>query len=152
MPAVEVGLGKSPAKNWTVATTNPTISITSTSAPTSQYWTKSQLHTDSFHQDPRQRKKVWQYHLVFGRYIQNEVWVTSVLSCSEKHWLFSCGTIRNCRPKNKLAPSILSSWNAKWQSPYFMTNYSEAEMGSIATVFPTGQLWFPEGAVMRAVD
>lgn len=39
------------------------------------------------------------------------------------------------------ALSILSSWNPEWQPPYFMTDYSEAEMGAITTVFPTCQIY-----------
>ena len=31
---------------------------------------------------------------------------------------------------------ILSSWNPEWQPPYFMTDYSEAEMGAMSAVFP----------------
>ena len=38
------------------------------------------------------------------------------------------------------ALAILPSWKPEWQPLYFMTDYSEAEMGAIATVFPTCQL------------
>ena len=31
---------------------------------------------------------------------------------------------------------LLASWNPDWQPPYFMTDYSEAEMGAISAVFP----------------
>ena len=31
---------------------------------------------------------------------------------------------------------LLLSWNPNWQPPYFMTDYSEAEMGAISAVFP----------------
>ena len=39
------------------------------------------------------------------------------------------------------ALSILSSWNPEWQPLYFMTDYSEAEMGAITTVFPACQMY-----------
>ena len=39
------------------------------------------------------------------------------------------------------ALSILSSWNPEWKHPFFMTDYSEAEMGAITTVFPTCQIY-----------
>ena len=42
------------------------------------------------------------------------------------------------------ALSILSSWNPEWQPPYFMTDYSEAEMGAITTVFPTCQIYLSD--------
>ena len=35
------------------------------------------------------------------------------------------------------ALSMLSTWNPEWQPPYFMTDYSEAEMGAITKIFPT---------------
>ncbi len=34
------------------------------------------------------------------------------------------------------ALQILSSWNPAWQPPYFMVDYSEAEIESIQTTFP----------------
>lgn len=34
------------------------------------------------------------------------------------------------------ALSIVLSWNPKWNPPYFMTDYSEAEIGAIETIFP----------------
>ena len=39
------------------------------------------------------------------------------------------------------ALSILSSWNREGQPPYFMTDYSEAEIGAITTVFPNCQIY-----------
>ena len=39
------------------------------------------------------------------------------------------------------ALSILSSWNREGQPPYFMTDYSEAEIGTITTVFPNCQIY-----------
>ena len=39
------------------------------------------------------------------------------------------------------ALSIISSWNPEWKPPFFMTDYSEAEMGAISTVFPTCQIY-----------
>ena len=39
------------------------------------------------------------------------------------------------------ALSILSSWNPEWKPPFFMTDYSEAEIGAISTVFPTCQIY-----------
>ena len=39
------------------------------------------------------------------------------------------------------ALSILSSWNPDWKPPFFMTDYSEAEIGAINTVLPTCQLY-----------
>ena len=37
------------------------------------------------------------------------------------------------------ALSILSSWNPEWQPPFFMTDFSEAEIGAISAVFPSCQ-------------
>ena len=39
------------------------------------------------------------------------------------------------------ALSIISSWNPEWKPPFFMTDYSEAEMGAITTVFPSCQTY-----------
>ena len=39
------------------------------------------------------------------------------------------------------ALSILSSWNPDWKPPFFMTDYSEAEIGAISTVFPTCEIY-----------
>ena len=39
------------------------------------------------------------------------------------------------------ALSILTSWNPEWKPSFFMTDYSEAEMGAISIVFPTCQTY-----------
>ena len=39
------------------------------------------------------------------------------------------------------ALKILSSWNKDWRPPYFMTDYSEAEISAINTVFPTCKVY-----------
>ena len=39
------------------------------------------------------------------------------------------------------AHSIVSSWNPEWKPPCFMTDYSEAEIGAIGTVFPSYQTY-----------
>ena len=39
------------------------------------------------------------------------------------------------------ALSILSSWNPEWLPQFFMTDYSEAEMGAILKVFPMCQTY-----------
>ena len=39
------------------------------------------------------------------------------------------------------ALSIVSSWNPEWKPPCFMTDYSEAEIGAIRTVFPSCQTY-----------
>ena len=39
------------------------------------------------------------------------------------------------------ALKILSSWNPKWQPPYFMTDYSEAEIEAIQGTFPVCKVY-----------
>ena len=39
------------------------------------------------------------------------------------------------------ALSIVLSWNPKWNPPYFMTDYSEAEIGAIETTFPSCKVY-----------
>ena len=39
------------------------------------------------------------------------------------------------------ALKILSSWNPKWQPPYFMTDFSEAEIEAIRIAFPTCKVY-----------
>ena len=39
------------------------------------------------------------------------------------------------------ALSILSSWNPEWQPQFFMTDYCEAEIGAIKSIFPTCQTY-----------
>jgi len=31
---------------------------------------------------------------------------------------------------------VLSDWNPEWKPPYFMTDYSDAEVGAIESTFP----------------
>ena len=40
------------------------------------------------------------------------------------------------------ALNIPSLWNPEWQPPYFMTDFSEAEMSAITTVFPHCKTYF----------
>ena len=39
------------------------------------------------------------------------------------------------------ALKIISSWNPEWKPPYFMTDYSEAEIGAIRDVFPSCKVY-----------
>ena len=39
------------------------------------------------------------------------------------------------------ALGILSSWNPEWKPQFFMTDYSEAEIGAIKSVFPMCQTY-----------
>ena len=39
------------------------------------------------------------------------------------------------------ALNILSSWNPDWQPPYFMTDYSEAEITAITATFPSCKVY-----------
>ena len=39
------------------------------------------------------------------------------------------------------ALKILLSWNKDWRPPYFMTDYSKAEISAINTVFPTCKVY-----------
>ena len=39
------------------------------------------------------------------------------------------------------ALKMLSSWNPDWKPPYFMSDFSEAEMGAIATAFPNSKVY-----------
>ena len=39
------------------------------------------------------------------------------------------------------ALKVLRSWNVEWQPPYFMTDYSEAELAAIKKVFPNCQTY-----------
>ena len=47
---------------------------------------------------------------------------------------------------------VLSNWNSKWKPPFFVTDYSDAEIGAIESVFPGCNVYlFSQGTIMGKV-
>lgn len=59
----------------------------------------------------------------------------------EFHWALSERKEKNNNDKIEEALKVIASWNPDWNPPYFMTDYSDAEIMAIEPVFPSCKVY-----------
>ena len=86
------------------------------------------------------------YHLWIGCHIQNhQVWIGTFFVAVKINVGYTAVADFVLQSENAEliaeALKILSSWNPKWQPPYFTTDYSEAEIEAIQGTFPACKVY-----------
>ena len=64
--------------------------------------------------------------------------------CKNKQWLYEFIIERENASSIPEALKIIAQWNRDWNPPYFMVDYSEAELNGIMAVFPNCKIYLCE--------